>query len=133
MYLLLYALVLFHGLFVLPIIFVVPFILAFSKKKLRFLENIFILIGGVTILSYILTGACFLTAIEQKIRFKIDPELSYSGGFVSYYLGSIGINFPDLATTFLIILMFIFGMVVIWNRRKKKKTTSPVCRNMMML
>ncbi len=121
MYLLLYTLILFHGLFVLPSIFVIPFILAFSKKRLHFLENIFILIGGATILSYVLTGACFLTTIEQKIRFRIDSELSYSGGFVSYYLRSIGINFPDLATTFLIAFMFIFGTVAIWSHRRKNR------------
>ncbi len=113
-----YTLVIFHGLIVVPAVFVSPFILIFSKKNLKWLENVFIVAGGGTLLSYALLGSCFLTNWENTLREMVDPNLAYSGGFVSYYLGKIGINFPDTATTWTMAILSFMGIIAIAKRRK---------------
>ena len=112
-----YALALFHGLIIMPIIIVVPVLLAVSQKKLRWLENIFIIVGSGAVLSFVLTGSCFLTDWEQALRTMIAPEFSYSGGFVVFYLSKVGINFSEIGTAVVVILTVLLGTVAIIKKR----------------
>lgn len=87
------------GLFAGPIVF-------FSKKRNAVLEYILLILAGLTALSFIITGTCFLTTLEKNLRASAGL-LSYNTGFVKHYLGQIGINIPDIATTIVISLLVI--------------------------
>lgn len=102
----------FHGL-VLVGLFVGP-ILLFSPKRHLALERGFLIIGGLTTLSFIITGACFLTTWEKQLRLAAEAP-SYSGGFIRHYLGTIDISIPDIASTIIISLFIIIGFSrIIW-------------------
>ena len=71
----------FHA-FVLLALIVGP-VLLFSKKRNRAFERGFIIIGGLTALSFVITGACFLTTLEKYLRTAVGAE-SYTGGEVRH-------------------------------------------------
>jgi len=94
--------------------------LLFRAKRNRALERGFIIIGGLTALSFVITGACFLTTWEKYLRTAAGAE-SYTGGYVRHYLGTIGIEIPDIATTIVIITLITIGFArILWLRRKGK-------------
>lgn len=99
---------LFHGLVVLPLLVLGPFALFGVKKRVLWLERAFLVVGGLTALSFLLTRGCFLTTWEQQLRI-IAGHSSYQGGFVSHYLARIGITFPDLATTIILVILIVGG------------------------
>ncbi len=107
----------FHA-FVLLALIVGP-VLLFSKKRNRALERGFIIVGGLTALSFAVTGACFLTTWEKSLRAAAGAD-SYTGGYVRHYLGTIGIEIPDIATTITIIALITIGFArILWLRYKK--------------
>jgi len=85
-------------------------ILMFRKKRNPVLEYSFLALATLTALSFLITGACFLTTLEKNLRTSAGLE-PYSSGFVKYYLGQIGINIPDIATT--IVISFLVIVVII--------------------
>lgn len=108
----------FHGLVMIGLLSGPIFL--FSKKHYRVLENIFIILGGLTALSFIITGACFLTTIEKSIREQANLS-SYSTGFVRHYLGEVGVNVPDIATTITLTILIIIGFCrIIWLKKRSK-------------
>jgi len=113
---------LFHGFVVLPIITLGPIVLLLSKKRIKRLEKIFIYLGLPTVLSFVFTGGCFLTVWEQELR-KTSGVSGYDGGFVRHYLGEIGIEFPDIATTIILTILLSAGFVkLIWDWWKDRKS-----------
>ncbi|EKD56502.1 MAG: hypothetical protein ACD_58C00167G0005 [uncultured bacterium] len=107
----------FHGLVMIGLLGGPMFL--FSKKRYPKLENIFIVLGGLTALSFIITGACFLTTLEKNIRVQANLP-SYSSGFVRHYLGEVGINVPDIATTITLAILITIGLIrIIWLKYKK--------------
>lgn len=108
----------FHGLVMIGL-FAGP-VLMFSKKRDRTLEYSFLILAGLTALSFLITGACFLTTLEKNLRISADA-LSYNSGFVRHYLGIIGLNIPDIATTIVISLLVIIIIIrFIWLEFKKR-------------
>ena len=106
----------FHGLVMIGLLGGPLFL--FSKKRYPRLENVFIILGGLTALSFIITGACFLTTLEKNIREQANLP-SYSSGFVHHYLGEVGINVPDVATTITLALLITIGLIrIIWLKYK---------------
>lgn len=110
-----------HGLIVLPAIVLGPLILFFSRRPIRWLERVFAGAGVATALSYLILGACFLTTWEQNLRLAAGQP-SYTGGFVRYYLGRIGIEMPDIATTITLTTLISLGFLrVLWRFWHKKR------------
>ena len=108
--------VIFHA-FVLLALIVGPVLLLNSKRN-RGLEQGFIIIGGLTALSFFITGACFLTTWEKYLRTAAGAP-SYTGGYVRHYLGEVGIAIPDIATTIAIIILVTIGFArILWLQRK---------------
>ena len=112
------SIALLHGLIVVPLLILGPIALLLLKKRIVWLERIFIIFGVITALSFLLTGACFLTTWEQNLR-AAAGEPSYTQGFISHYLGEIGIKFPDLAAFITLTLAIIIGFWRILSLRKK--------------
>lgn len=109
----------FHGLVMIGL-FAGPIVL-FSQKRNRVLEYILLTLAGLTALSFIITGACFLTTLEKNLQSSAGLS-SYSTGFVKHYLGEIGINIPDIATTMVISLLVAIVIArFIWLKIKKVK------------
>jgi len=98
-----------HGLVVLPMLVIGPIALFFIKERVIWLERTYLIIGIATIVSFILTGGCYLTDLEQNLRLEAGQP-SYTSGFVRHYLGLVGIDMPDLATTITLTLLLIAGM-----------------------
>lgn len=107
----------FHGL-VLIGLFAGP-VLLFSQKRHLALERGFLILGGFTALSFIITGACFLATWEKQLRLLAGAS-SYTGGFIRHYLGTIGISIADIVSTIIISLFITIGFSrIIWLWRKK--------------
>ncbi len=119
---------LFHLLLVLPTIIIGPIILAFYNKRINWFEFTMFSAGIITALSFISTGECFLTYWEQSLRTMAGGP-SFTGGFVSHYLGKIGIIIEDMTTTVTLTTLIILGTLrITWlwlndfaeSRRNKK-------------
>lgn len=109
----------FHGLVMIGL-FAGP-VLMFRKKRNKKLENVFLILAGLTALSFVITGACFLTTMEKNLRISTNAP-SYNTGFVKHYLGIIGINIPDVATTIVISLLIVLVIVrFIWLEIKDSR------------
>lgn len=108
-------LALLHGLAVIALV-VAPFVFVAARRRIRWLEQLFLVVGGVTASSYLATGECFLTTWEQRLRVSAAQETAYTSGFVSHYLSLAGINWPDgLTVPAAIILMTVgFGRLLHW-------------------
>lgn len=97
-----------HGLVVL-ILFVGVFLALFNKlKKWPVLEKIYIIVAVLMIISFILTGGCYLTDIEQWFWKK--SGFSYSGGFISHYLGFVGIRVADKSVYWVLVMSLVLGL-----------------------
>lgn len=106
----------FHGLVMIGL-FAGP-VLMFRKRRNKKLENVFLILAGLTALSFVTTGACFLTTLEKSLRVLTNAP-SYDTGFVKHYLGVININIPDIATTITISLLVTIVIVrFIWLKLK---------------
>lgn len=112
---------LFHGIVVMPLLIVGPLVILFLKKRVRWLELSVIIVGSLTILSFITTGGCILTSAEQKLRL-LAGEPTYTDGFVRHYLGQIGINWPDIGTTIAMAVTLTLGASrLVWLYQKEKR------------
>ncbi len=120
MTILLYSIVIFHGLIIMPILILAPLVFSFYNKRLKWLESIYMIVAGLALLSFITTKACVLTVWENDLREVITPGSSYSTGFVSHYLGRVGIVFPDIITTIAIGFFMILALSCYLAQKKKK-------------
>jgi len=98
-------LALFHGLVIVPTAVAGPIVLWLARRRLIWLEWLFLIFGGFTALSFLIFEVCLFTSWEQGLRLAAG-EPSYTGGFVSHYLGLIGVKISDQIT-------FITGTVLI--------------------
>lgn len=115
---------LFHGLIVLPAIIIGPLVLVFARRRIVWLERAFLVFGIPTALSFLFLGACFLTTWEKQLRTAAGAP-SYTGGFVRHYLGQIGIDFPDIATTVTLTTLLTLGFIrVLWLWWRSRNSSS---------
>ena len=97
----------FHGVIIMPILIVVPLVLLYgvlANKRFVWLERCFLVVGFLTLLSFVVIGECVLTRWEQELL----GENAYQGGFVKHQLSYIGIYIQDIVTT---IVLFSFGLM----------------------
>ncbi len=99
-----------HGLVVLPVLIIYPIALLFMRNRVRPLEALFLAIGALTAISFITVGACFLTVWEQQLLAAAGLP-TYTEGFVRHYLGLVGIDWPDIWTTWLIRICVAVGVL----------------------
>ena len=97
----------FHGIFIFLLIAGVIFSLS-GKLKNKFLRNAFITGMVLTAASFLVFGGCFLTTIEQDLRAAAGG--GYEGGFISHYLGEVGINISDIAVFFFLTSLITAGV-----------------------
>ena len=94
-----------------------------SKQRRRWLQWTFLGIGIATGLSFLTVGACFLTIWEKDLLMAAGLPV-YTDGFVRHYLSFVGINWPDIWTTWLIRISVVTGVLRLawlwWQDRKTK-------------
>ncbi len=94
-----------------PVLVIGPLALLFARRRIKWLEWSFIIIGVITGISFLFTDACFLTTWEQELRI-LAGESTYTNGFVRHYLGQLfGLDWPDIWTTWLIRFSVAVGVL----------------------
>lgn len=74
------------------------------------LRNGYLITVVLTILSFVFTGACFLTTWEQSLRRTYLPETAYMGGFISHYLRLFGITVSDNVVLIYLVVTIVLGV-----------------------
>jgi len=101
-----------------------PIILLASRHRIRWLENLFLVVGAITAISFLVTGECFLTLWEQGLRAQFAPETNYTTGFISHYLRRAGLNWPDRITLPLAMVLVSLGLAGVlrwrWQRQARE-------------
>ena len=107
-----------HGLAVITLASA-PIILLASRRRVRWLENLFLVVGGITAISFLATGECVLTLWEQRLRAQFAPETNYTTGFISHYMRQAGLSWPDSMTLPLAMVLMSLGLagVLRWRRQ----------------
>ncbi len=99
-----------HGLLV-SILFVGVFFALFNKlKKWPVLEKTYLSFAVSMIVSYVFTGGCYLTNIEQWLWREARSPFAYSGGFISHYLGLVGVKVDDDSVYWVLVFSLILGL-----------------------
>ncbi|MDI6800006.1 MAG: DUF2784 family protein [Actinomycetota bacterium] len=101
---------LFHGLLVAVLFIGLFFALANKLKQWPVFERIYLSFAVSMIVSYVFTGGCYLTDIEQRLWRKAHSPLSYSGGCISHYLRFIGIKVADDSVYWTLVYSLILGL-----------------------
>ncbi len=97
-----------------------PTIFLASRRRVRWLEHLFLVVGAITAISFLATGECVLTLWEQRLRAQFAPETNYTTGFISHYLRRVGLNWPDSLTLPLALVFMTLGLAGVlrwrWQR-----------------
>ncbi len=113
-----------HGVIVVILFGGVFYAILDKLKNWPSLEKIYLSLAFLMIVSFILTGGCYLTNIEQWLWQKANSSYSYTGGYISHYLGKIGISVPDIGVYWTLVLSLILGLgsyLVRYIRKLKSK------------
>lgn len=110
------AIAIFHGLAVV-FLTAAPFVFLLSKRRIIYLERLFLASNIATVLSFITTRSCWLTDWEQQLRVAAGAP-SYQGGFIQHYAAQIGIVLPVNLTVGLAVVLFVAGIWRIAMLRK---------------
>ncbi len=100
----------FHGLVVVIIFIGVFFALLNKLKKWPLLEKAYLSCAVLMIVSYVFTRGCYLTNIEQWLWLKGQSPFAYSGGYISHYLGLVGIRVDDGIVYWVLVYSLILGL-----------------------
>ena len=100
----------FHGLLVMILFGGVFFALFDKLKNWPTLEKIYLTAAVLMIISFIFTGGCFLTSVEQWLWQKANSSSYYSVGFISHYLGFVGIRVADETVYWILVFILILGL-----------------------
>jgi hypothetical protein len=73
-------------------------------------ERVYFVIAISMIVSFIFTGTCYLTIIEQWLWGKANSPYSYSGGCISHYLSFAGIKVADKTIFWTLVASLILGL-----------------------
>lgn len=80
------------------VVILVPGVLLALFDKLNkwpILEKAYLASAVLMIVSYVITGSCYLTVIEQWLWKKTGSSFLYSGGCISHYLSFAGVQIAD--------------------------------------
>ncbi|MBI4280050.1 MAG: DUF2784 family protein [Armatimonadetes bacterium] len=105
-----------HGLVVIPTIAAAPWVFIFGRRRRIWLERLYLLVGGATAVSFLLTGECMLSVWENQIRARAAPGTAYTGGFISHYAGWAGIPWRDKLTLPLAVSLIVLGVAALLRR-----------------
>jgi len=111
----------FHGLVVVPTLFVAPFL--FLRRSRPILEIWFVVCAVPTGYYFLMDENCPLTVWEQQLR-RAAGQSSYTGGFFQHYLPIFGVNVPTDFVFDPIFAVVIFGLAVVvfrWGHRLVQK------------
>lgn len=99
-----------HGLLLVVLFVGVLFSLLDKLRKRPVLEKTYLAFASLMIASYVFTGGCYLTDIEQWLWRKAHSPFVYSGGCVSHYLGLVGINVDDNSVYWALFCSLVLGL-----------------------
>ena len=99
-----------HGFFVFSLFIGVFFVLFDKLKKWPVIEKTYLTFAILMVASFILTGKCYLTDIEQRLWLKVNSPFGYRGGFISHYLAKINITVPDDIVYWSLVIVLILGL-----------------------
>lgn len=85
----------FHGLVLIPLLVLAPWVFWLSPRRYKWLEATFALAAIATILNTVLLNYCLLSQWEYFFRSKIDPSTFYSDGFVVEWMRKFGIYWTE--------------------------------------
>ncbi|MDI6891474.1 MAG: DUF2784 family protein [Actinomycetota bacterium] len=100
----------FHGLVVVVLFVGVFFALLNKLKRWPVLEKTYLSFAVLMIVSYVFTGGCYLTNIEQWLWRKAHSPFAYSGGCISHYLGLVRIKVDDDSVYWVLVSSLILGL-----------------------
>ena len=108
----------FHGTFVLFLIVGVVLALFGQLKKYRKIEAILLVGIVITIISFLVTGECFITTWEIQLREAAGQ--SYGEGFIATYLGKIGIHISGKVSFWFLTILITIGLLseLYWNKKE---------------
>ena len=86
------------------------------------IQKLFISVLLLTSVSFFVFDGCFLTKLEQALRYQAG-ELSYSGGLIAHYLKAIGVQVSDDSVFWFLAILILTGILseIYWNRDKLEK------------
>ena len=116
-----------HGILVVILTISPFFVISGWIFKHKFFEELYIICGWLTILSYILYRACFLTFWEQDLLVKAESSRAYTGGFISHYLSTIfNISIKDIWVFYYLIIILTIGLggIVLYHGKQYLKKRS---------
>jgi len=99
-----------HGTIVLVLFGGVILAVLNKLKNWPYLEKIYLISAFLMIISFFFTGGCYLTDIEQWLWKKANSSYAYSGGYISHYLGFLGIRVADKSVYWSLVLSLILGL-----------------------
>lgn len=87
-------------------------------------QRAYLLAAALTALSFVIWKTCFLTIWENWLRARFDPATTYESGFVSHYLGRLGLRVPEAAVFWTITLSITFAVLgqLFWYFYFKKES-----------
>lgn len=103
----------FHGLIVIPTLFIAP--LVFLRRSRPVLEAWFLICAIPTGYFFLADENCPLTVWEQQLRVAAG-QTSYSGGFFQHYLPQLGLRVPLDMVFDPIIAVVLFGSALVFGR-----------------
>lgn len=95
------------------VVILVPgvFLALFDKfNKWPMLEKAYLASAVLMIVSYAITGSCYLTVIEQRLWKKAGSSFAYSGGCISHYLSFAGIQISDKLIFWILTGSLVLGL-----------------------
>lgn len=77
------------------------------------LQNFNLIVTLIVLVSEIYFGYCPLTKWEFVLRKKLEPNLNYDSGFISYYVYKIfGLNIPSNKVKYPAIIILVFVLIL---------------------
>lgn len=109
---------LFHGIVIVPILALGSIVLYILPNPPEWLLVSFSTVLFLALVSLLFFGKCFLTTWEQWLRVRASQP-TYTGGFIRYYLGRVGVSTTDREVFVLSVAVFVFGisrLIFLWHR-----------------
>ncbi len=122
-YIILILTVFFHSIITLGIFIGAILAASGTLKRHPNVERTFGILALLIILSYVITGACFLTTFEHYWRRTYFPATNFHEGFIAHYLTYFGIHIVDITAFWAILIAMCLGIGTTyyhhrWNKGK---------------
>lgn len=107
-----------HGFVVFPAMVIVPIILVIKGRLPKFFEYSFVGVTIFAVISLFVFQDCILSIWERELRELAGQEV-YRVGFLTNYLGKVGIPWSDKFTLILVSFTVGLGTATLATRRKQ--------------